>query len=85
MWQQLAHFDPAPLLMAVVLGDRIELNFRRALEISDGDYSTFFHGTAVRVLLTTAALLLALQAAIRILGYRNGADGHIERKNNSNP
>ena len=34
-------FDIAPLLLAVVLGDRIELSFRRSLTISDGDYSIF--------------------------------------------
>ena len=32
-------FDVAPLLLAVVLGDRMELAFRRSLTISDGDYS----------------------------------------------
>ncbi len=30
-------FDVAPLLLSLVLGDRMETSFRRALTVSDGD------------------------------------------------
>jgi putative tricarboxylic transport membrane protein len=63
-------FDVAPLLLALVLGDRIELNFRRALTISNGDYAIFFQGPAARLFIGTLALLLILQAAAWALGYR---------------
>lgn len=71
-------FDPAPLVIAVVLGDRIEVNFRRALAISDGDYSIFLRGTAVQVLLVAGALLVMLQAMAWALGYRKSTISDIE-------
>ncbi len=63
-------YDVAPLLLAFVLGDRLEMSFRRALIISDGSYSVFFQGPAVRVLLVVLGIILALQLAARLLGYR---------------
>ncbi len=63
-------YDVAPLLLALVLGDRIEVSFRRALTISDGDYWTFAQGPAARVFLATLAILLALQALAWGFGYR---------------
>lgn len=42
-------FDVAPALLALVLGDRLEAGFRRALTISNGDYAIFWQGTAVKV------------------------------------
>ena len=63
-------FDVAPLLLAVVLGDRMELAFRRSLTISDGDYSIFLKGTVSQVLLAAVVVLAALQAAAWYLGFR---------------
>ena len=63
-------FDIAPLLLAVVLGDRIELSFRRSLTISDGDYSIFLLGTASKVLLIVVGLVVALQFLAWYLGFR---------------
>jgi len=54
-------FDVAPLLLALVLGDRIEVNFRRALSISGGDYAVFVQGVAAKIFLAAFALLLLLQ------------------------
>jgi TctA family transporter len=34
--------EPAPLLLGFVLGPMMEENFRRALLLSRGDFSTFF-------------------------------------------
>ena len=63
-------FDVAPLLMALVLGDRMEAGFRRALTISGGDYSTFVTGPAARVFVCALGLLIALQIGAWALGYR---------------
>ena len=73
-------FDPAPLLLALVLGERIEVSFRRALTISDGDYSIFVQGPAARVFLGALALIAVLQAAAWLLGYRKKAAAMIERE-----
>jgi putative tricarboxylic transport membrane protein len=63
-------YDVAPLLLAFVLGERIEVNFRRALTISDGDYAIFVQGAAVRVFLAVLAVVIALQLVAMALGYR---------------
>ena len=44
-------FDVAPLLLAVVLGDRMELAFRRSLTILNGDFSIFVDSATSKVLL----------------------------------
>ena len=51
-------FDVAPALLALVLGDRLEAGFRRALTISDGYYAIFWQGPAVKVF--WALLLVAI-------------------------
>ena len=66
-------YDVAPLLLAFVLGDRLELSFRRALTISDGDYMIFFQGPAVRVFLAVLVVVGLLQALAMLLGYRTRA------------
>ncbi|HEV8553311.1 MAG TPA: tripartite tricarboxylate transporter permease [Casimicrobiaceae bacterium] len=63
-------FDVAPLLLAVVLGDRIELSLRRALIISEGDYWALLQGAASRVIVGAALLLLVLQSIAWALGFR---------------
>lgn len=54
-------FDVAPALLALVLGDRMEAGFRRALTISDGDYGIFFHGPAVKVFWALLILIVAVR------------------------
>jgi putative tricarboxylic transport membrane protein len=66
-------YDMAPLLMALVLGDRMEIGFRRALTISAGDYGVFVTGPAARVFLCAFGLILALQAGAWALGFRRKA------------
>jgi putative tricarboxylic transport membrane protein len=51
-----ANYDLAPLLLAFVLGDRIEINFRRALTISDGDASIFIKGPAAQIAMAVVVL-----------------------------
>jgi putative tricarboxylic transport membrane protein len=63
-------YDVAPLLLAFVLADRLELSFRRALTISDGDYAIFVQGPAVKVFLAVLLVVGVLQAAAIWLGYR---------------
>jgi len=62
-------YDVAPLLLALVLGDRIETNFRRALTISDGDYRIFAQGPAARVFICALAFVLILQGIAMAAGY----------------
>jgi len=70
-------FDVAPLLLAVILGDRIELAFRRSLTISDGDFSIFIESTSSLVFLCVLLIIVMLQLIAWLLGYRkkNFADG----------
>ena len=63
-------FDAAPLLLAVVLGDRMEVSFRRALVISDGDYWGLLKGGASKIFVGALLLLLLLQGVAWLLGYR---------------
>jgi putative tricarboxylic transport membrane protein len=60
-----ANYDLAPLLLAFVLGDRIEINFRRALTISDGDASIFIKGPAAQI-----AMAVVVLTALAVGGYR---------------
>jgi putative tricarboxylic transport membrane protein len=56
----------APLVLALVLGDRAEENFRNAIKGSQGDLSVFFSNALVGGL-TTLALLLLFWPLIRSL------------------
>jgi putative tricarboxylic transport membrane protein len=44
----------APVIMGIILGPLIETHFRRALIISNGDYSTFFHHPLSAIFLCAA-------------------------------
>jgi putative tricarboxylic transport membrane protein len=55
-------FDIAPLLLAFVLGDRLEVNFRRALTISEGDYAIFLKGPAAQ-----GAVVMAVVVALGVV------------------
>ena len=52
--------EPAPLLLAFVLGPLMEENLRRAMQLSRGDPTTFFTRPLSAVLLLAALLLLVL-------------------------
>src|SRR5262249_35155786 len=51
-------YDMAPLLLALVLGDRLEENFRLALTMSGGDYATFADKASIIVVTAAAGILL---------------------------
>jgi putative tricarboxylic transport membrane protein len=63
-------YEMAPLLLALVLGDRLEENFRLALTMSGGSYATFADRASIIVLTSALALLLVLQALAWAFGYR---------------
>jgi putative tricarboxylic transport membrane protein len=71
-------YDVAPLLLAFVLGERIETNFRRALTISDGDYTTFISGAAAQGLLVVIGGIAALMVGARLLGWRRPAAAAVD-------
>jgi putative tricarboxylic transport membrane protein len=63
-------FDMAPLLLAVVLGDKIEMSFRRALTISEGGLWIFLKSSFSMVFLIAALLILVLQTLAWLSGFR---------------
>jgi len=54
--------EPAPLLLGFVLGPMMEENFRRALLLSRGDFSTFITRPLSLGLLAAAALMVVIVA-----------------------
>jgi putative tricarboxylic transport membrane protein len=63
-------YEMAPLLLALVLGDRLEENFRLALTMSGGSYATFLDSASVIVLVSALGLLLVMQTLAWAFGYR---------------
>lgn len=51
-------FPMAPLILGFVLGELLEVNLRRALSISGGDFSILWQGYIAPVLLITAVLVM---------------------------
>jgi putative tricarboxylic transport membrane protein len=70
-------FDTAPLIMAFVLGDRIELSFRRALVISDGDFAVFVQSTTSKVVIAGIVLLVTFGLAASL---RRTIRGRLEKR-----
>jgi putative tricarboxylic transport membrane protein len=72
-------YEMAPLLLALVLGDRLEENFRLALTMSGGSYATFADTPSLIVLACVIGLLLAVQALAWAFGYRKSFADEAER------
>ncbi len=72
-------YEMAPLLLALVLGDRLEENFRLALTMSGGSYATFVDTASVYVLICVVGLLLLSWAIARSFGYRKSFADQAER------
>jgi putative tricarboxylic transport membrane protein len=68
-----AKFDPAPLLLAIVLGDRLEVSLRRALTISNGDWWVLVQGGMSKIFVAAVILLVLLQGGAWLLGFRRKA------------
>jgi putative tricarboxylic transport membrane protein len=73
------NYEMAPLLLALVLGDRLEENFRLALTMSGGSYATFADQASLIVIVSVGALLLILQACAWAFGYRKSIADQAER------
>jgi putative tricarboxylic transport membrane protein len=63
-------FDLAILVMGVVLGDRIEMSFRRAMSISEGDLAIFFKSGFSKLFIIAAGGVVLLQLGSWLLGLR---------------
>jgi putative tricarboxylic transport membrane protein len=63
-------YEMAPLLLALVLGERLEENFRLALTMSGGSYGTFVDYASIYVVTCVVGLLLLTWAVARSFGYR---------------
>jgi putative tricarboxylic transport membrane protein len=65
----------APLVLALVLGDRAEDSFRQSMLLSQGDMSIFFANSLVGTITTLALLLLfwpLISRGIDVIRGRNG-------------
>jgi putative tricarboxylic transport membrane protein len=63
-------YEMAPLLLALVLGDRLEDSFRLSLTMSGGSYATFLDTGALIVLGAAAGLFLLVQSLAWAFGFR---------------
>jgi putative tricarboxylic transport membrane protein len=61
-------YPAAPVVLALVLGPLMETNFRRALSLSQGDYSVFLTHPISAFLLLAAVLSLTWPLLVRLLG-----------------
>ncbi len=59
-------FPVAPCIIGMILGPLAEENFRRALSITQGDYSVFFTHPISATLLAIAALIVVAPALMRL-------------------
>jgi putative tricarboxylic transport membrane protein len=72
-------YEMAPLLLALVLGDRLEENFRLALTMSGGSYATFADQASLLVIGSVTGLLLILQGFAWAFGYSKSVADQVER------
>lgn len=61
-----AGFSPLPMVLGVVLGFMVETNYRRSLQISQGDYSVFL-GDPVSVILLTLSFIFVAVSIYRMV------------------
>jgi putative tricarboxylic transport membrane protein len=73
-------YEMAPLLLALVLGDRLEEQFRTALTISFGSYATFIDWAPLIVIAVVVVLLAILQGLAWVLGYRKSVADAAEQQ-----
>lgn len=68
----------APIILALVLGEMLETNFRRALLISNGEMDIFYSSPITLVLLTIAVLSFALPAIGALRNWKKRKAFHDE-------
>jgi putative tricarboxylic transport membrane protein len=64
-------FDPAPLVLGLVIAPIFELSLRQSLVMSNGDWRIFFQRPIAQVLLSLCAALLLLSALSLVLKRRD--------------
>lgn len=65
--------EPAPMVLAFVLGPMLEEQFRRTLLLSDGDFTVFLHRPLAATLLAIAAGLVLLMSLSSLRAKRSEA------------
>lgn len=68
----------APIILALVLGEMLETNFRRALVISNGEYGIFLDSPLTIVLLLIAAISFGLPALSSVRTWRRQRSAQVE-------
>jgi putative tricarboxylic transport membrane protein len=63
--------EPAPLLLGLVLGPMLEENFRRAMQVAEGDWSVFVTRPLSAAFLAVSLVLLI---AVVVPGIRRGRE-----------
>src|SRR3546814_9383398 len=77
--------DPAPMILGFVLGPMLEENFRRALVLSEGDFSVFVREPISETFLALAVLILVLSALPRGRQRRSLIAGRSEEHTSEHP
>jgi putative tricarboxylic transport membrane protein len=65
------NYPLAPLVLAIVLGDRAEASFRQAMLVSQGELSVFFSNALVGTMTGLALILLFWPLASWLLASRH--------------
>jgi putative tricarboxylic transport membrane protein len=73
------NIEPAPLVLAFVLGPMLENNLSKALIMARGDALPFFFGRPISATLLTLAILVLLYPLVRA-GWRWAATGRLARR-----
>ena len=55
----------APLILGFVLGEMLEVNLRRALSISSGDFSILYDGVITKILLLGALFIIVIPPLVK--------------------
>jgi putative tricarboxylic transport membrane protein len=69
------NFPTGPIILGFVLAELMEKNLRRALSISDGDFSILFASSLSIGLWSLAAIVIFLPLAWRLVSSKNSRDG----------
>jgi putative tricarboxylic transport membrane protein len=67
-------FPVAPVIIGMILGPMSEVHLRRALSISQGDWTAFLTQPIAATLLVLSALVLFVPLILRRRGIRLGED-----------
>jgi len=69
------HYPLAPLVLAMVLGNKAEHAFQQSMILSDGSLSVFFSNGLVGSIMTIALAVLLLPPALRLLRRGKSVEG----------